>query len=179
LWNEPERFIQSYWSQFPGCWVHGDRAIRYEDGSFEVPGRSDDVLKVAGKRIGPSEMETLAGEIPGVTSAAAIGVPHPTKGDVAVLVLTVDSDHKDDDTLTGSVADRIEGSFGRPLRPAAVLVLDELPLTGSGKVHRRALRGWMTRQDPGDLSTVANPEVKTDILAGAERLASILEASGR
>ena len=174
LWREPERYLESYWQRFPGLWVHGDLAVRHEDGTFEIPGRSDDVMKLAGKRVGPSELEVLVAEVPGVTHTAVIGVPHPTKGEVAVVVVC--STRDDDPTLAEEIAERIEREFGKPLRPAAVLIVDELPLTRSGKVHRRVLRGWVTGRDPGDMSTVDNPEAEAAIADAAGALRSTLDS---
>jgi acetyl-CoA synthetase len=165
LWQDPERYLESYWSRYPGAWVQGDRAIRYDDGTFEVLGRSDDVLKVAGKRVGPVELESLATEIAGVTAAAAVGVDHPTKGQVPVLVVQVTS--KDGRDVETEVAERIATSFGKPLRPAAVLVVDDLPRTRSGKVHRRAVRAWVNGMDAGDLSSLENPEAEIGIRQAA------------
>jgi len=175
LWREPERYLDSYWRRIPDTWVHGDLAVRHQDGSFEVPGRSDDVMKIAGKRVGPSELEMLVDEISGITHSAVIGVPHSTKGEVPVVVVCA-ADGGDDSRLADEVAERIEKEFGKPMRPAAVLVVDALPLTRSGKVHRRVLRGWVTGRDPGDMSTVDNPNVESAIAAAAATLRAQLTA---
>ena len=157
LWREPERFIESYWSRWPGVWVHGDRAVRHEDGSWELPGRSDDIIKVGGKRIGPAEYEAAAGEVAGVAAVAAVGLPDALKGEAAVLVV-VPADSADRAGLPGRVRDHVAGVLGRALMPREVLLSDALPLTRSGKLHRRVLRGWLVEADPGDLSSLANPE---------------------
>jgi acetyl-CoA synthetase len=167
FWQEPERYVNTYWKRFEGMWVHGDRAIHHADGSYEVPGRSDDVIKVAGKRLGPSELESLASEVSGVISAAAVGIAHPTKGQVPVLVVTVTEERAGDDSLPDAVADHIASRFGKPMRPAAVLVVPDLPRTRSGKIHRRAVRGWVGGEDPGDLSSVDNVESADAIVAAA------------
>jgi len=178
LWREPERYVTSYWSTIPGLWVHGDRAVRYEDGSWEIIGRSDDVLKVAGKRVGPTEMESIAAEVEGVVAAAAVGVPHPTKGQVPVLVVVATAARKSDPSFPDEVADRVAQSFGKPLRPEAVLVVDAMPLTRSGKIHRRVLRGWVSGLDPGDLSTLDNPEIEAAIRAAAVPVRAAPEPAG-
>lgn len=162
LWGEPERYLEAYWSKFPGQWVQGDRAIRHEDGTFEVRGRSDDVLKVAGKRVGPAELESLAAEVKGVAAAAAVGVDHPTKGQVPVLVV-----QSVGDIAESAVADRIAVAFGKPMRPAAVLVVPDLPRTRSGKIHRRAVRAWVTGSDADDLSTLENPQAEIGVRLAA------------
>jgi acetyl-CoA synthetase len=178
LWREPERYLASYWSTIPGLWVHGDRAVRHEDGSWEIIGRSDDVLKIAGKRVGPTEMESIVAEVDGVLAAAAVGVPHPTKGQVPVVVVVLAATRKGDVSLPGEVADHVARSFGKPLRPEAVLVVDTMPRTRSGKIHRRVLRGWVSGQDPGDLSTLDNPEIEAAVRAASAPLRAALEVAG-
>ena len=176
FWNEPDRYLETYWTRLPGLWVHGDRAVRYADGSFTVPGRSDDLLKIAGKRVGPSELETLALEVDGVAAAAAVGVDDPTKGQLPVLVVAA-TERRGDPRLPGEVSDHIVAAMGRPMRPAAVLVVADLPRTRSGKTHRRAVRGWITGNDPGDLSSLDNPDVEEE-LRKAGAAASLDQGAG-
>jgi len=164
FWKEPDRYLQTYWSRWPDVWVHGDRAIIYEDGSAALPGRSDDLIKVAGKRVGPAEYESVAVEVPGVLAAAAVGIPDPVKGETAVVVCLPGTDAPPPEELEAAVAERITAAMGKPMRPSRVLVVDAVPLTRSGKVHRRALRGWLSGTDPGDLSNLDNPQVKETIL---------------
>jgi acetyl-CoA synthetase len=172
LWNEPERYLQSYWSRWPNVWVHGDWAVRHEDGSWEVLGRSDDVLKIAGKRVGPAEVESLATEFDEVVEAAAVSVPDSVAGEALVVLIQVSATAAEEgwEALTQSVSDRVAQALGKPLRPAAVVVVNELPLSRSGKVHRRALRAWLAETDPGDLSTLANPESARAVRAARHRL---------
>ena len=172
LWREPERYLETYWSHWSGVWFHGDRAIRYEDGSWELLGRSDDVLKIAGKRLGPVEVESVVISGGEVMMAAAVGIPDPIRGEVVALVIVPSLVTKDSnpDALAHSVADQVAHALGKPFRPAVVLVVDDIPLSRSGKVHRRAVRAWLTDTDPGDLSTVANLESREAIIAARERL---------
>ena len=163
FWREDDRYLATHWNRFPDVWVHGDQAIRYSDGSWELPGRSDDVIKIAGKRVGPTELESIATELETVTMAGAVGIPHPIKGEVPVIALRVSHPDIDENALTAAVADRIERALGKALRPYAVLVVSELPLTKSGKVHRRALRGWLTGADPGDLSSLDDAACEAEI----------------
>jgi acetyl-CoA synthetase len=152
----------------PGVWVHGDRAIRHLDGSWELPGRSDDLIKVAGKRVGPVEFESIATAVDGVEMAIAVGVPHELKGEV-VVILVQGSRVADRDTL-GLVAQSVSEQLGKPMRPYAVLAVDEVPLLRSGKLHRRAARAWLTGSDPGDLSSLANPSAREAVLAARTSL---------
>lgn len=173
LWMESERYLGTYWSHWPGVWFHGDRAIRYEDGSWELLGRSDDVLKVAGRRLGPVEVESVATDSDEIMMAAAVGIPDPVRGEAVALVIVPSLDAKNvrTDVLAHSIADRVARILGKPFRPAVVLVVDDLPLSRSGKVHRRAVRAWLTGTDPGDLSTVSNLEAREAIIAAKKHLA--------
>lgn len=157
LWRENKRYEEAYWSKFPGRWHQGDQAIRHADGSWEVPGRSDDVIKVAGKRVGPAELEALALDVSGVALAGAVGLPHPRKGLVPVIAITLSEDAEAGADPASAVSEAIERAMGKPMRPEAVVVVDELPVTRSNKVHRRALRSWLTDVDAGDLSALGNP----------------------
>lgn len=170
FWEEPQRYIETYWSRWDDVWVHGDRAVRFDDGTWELPGRSDDLIKVAGKRIGPVEYESLATEVEGVLAAAAIGVPDPVKGEVAAVVILPTDDSTDGDALASDVEEHIVAALGKAMRPAVVVAVPEIPLTRSGKVHRRAVRGWLAGEDPGDLSNLENPHARAAIAAAAQRL---------
>jgi len=175
FWQEPERYLQTYWSRWPGVWVHGDRAIRYADGTWELPGRSDDVMNVAGKRVGPVEYESVADQVDGVVGAAAVALPDPVKGEVAVVVVVPTSPTRSEaakQVLSEAVRARIVDVLGKAMAPSAVVVVDALPLTRSGKVHRRAVRSWLLAADPGDLSTLENPEVQEHFAVARQQLQS-------
>jgi acetyl-CoA synthetase len=171
FWGEPQRYLETYWSRWENVWLHGDRAIRHPDGTWELPGRSDDLIKVAGKRIGPVEYESLATEVEGVLAAAAVGIPHPVKGEVAaVVLLPAPGSTADPEELEDRVRSHITASLGKAMSPYAVVAVPDIPLTRSGKVHRRVVRGWMSGVDPGDLSNLENPESRQAIEAAAARL---------
>jgi acetyl-CoA synthetase len=158
FWNEPQRWTDTYTSTHRGIYLHGDRAIEYADGSWELPGRSDDLMKVGGKRIGPSEYEELATSVPGIATAAAVGIPDPLKGEAVVILVTTSGQHDiDESAIPQQVQERIGNALGKPFRASFVLVVSELPLTRSAKVHRRAIRAWLAQTDPGDLSNLDNP----------------------
>jgi acetyl-CoA synthetase len=164
FWKDPERWSETYKSKWPGLYLHGDRAIEFDDGSWEMPGRSDDLLKIGGKRIGPGEFESLAIEVPGVLNAAAVGVPDPIKGESVVLLIILEPDSNlNSNEVEENVKMRIESALGKPFRPSRVAAIDEIPLTRSGKVHRRALRSWIKGVPPGDLSNLLNPDSETSI----------------
>ena len=162
--SDRERYLDAYWRRLPGIWVHGDWAARDNDGFWYLHGRSDDTLKIAGKRVGPAELEAVAVAHPAVVEAAAIGVPDERLGEVAVLLVVVRQDAGiEPETIAREVRDQVGHGLGKPLRPAAVEIVRELPRTRSGKIMRRVARAAWLGQDPGDLSGLENPDAVTAI----------------
>jgi acetyl-CoA synthetase len=160
IWGDPERYLETYWQRFPGVWTHGDWASVDEDGYWFLHGRSDDTLNIAGKRIGPAELESAAVGHPGVIEAAAIGVPHDVKGEVAWLYCVRGPG---EDVSPEDVAAVVARELGKAFAPDRVLFVSALPKTRSAKVVRRAVRARALGQDPGDLSTLENPEALEEI----------------
>ena len=160
IWGDPERYLDTYWRRFPGVWTHGDWASVDEDGYWFLHGRSDDTLNVAGKRIGPAELESAAVNHPAVAEAAAIGVPHEVKGEVPWLfcVLRPGAEASAEDVSTA-----VTDELGKSFRPERILFVSALPRTRSAKIVRRAVRARALGQDPGDLSTLENPESLEEI----------------
>ena len=160
IWGDRERYLETYWSRFPGVWTHGDWASIDEDGYWYLHGRSDDTLNIAGKRIGPAELESAAVGHPAVVEAAAIGMPHDIKGEVAWLycVLAAGVEASADD-----VAAAVSHELGKAFAPDRVLFVSALPKTRSAKIVRRAVRARALGLDPGDLSTLENPEALEEI----------------
>ncbi len=154
FWNDPERYLETYWSRLPGTWVHGDWAIVDADGYWYIRGRSDDTLKVAGKRVGPAEVEAAASAHPSVVEAAAIGVPHAVKGEAIVVVCTLRAGETDGPELQAAIGRRVVEDLGKTLRPEAIVVVPALPKTRSGKIMRRVIRAAYLGLDPGDLSAL-------------------------
>jgi acetyl-CoA synthetase len=184
FWGEKERYLETYWSRFENIWVHGDWAIEDEDGHWYILGRSDDTLKVAGKRVGPAEVESLLVAHELVSEAAVIGVPDEIKGTamVAFCVLTGDAGAKSSPTYEGGVAaasaDGVALSFktleselkalvahdmGKPLAPSKIHLVSALPKTRNAKVMRRVIRAAYLGEDPGDLSALENPGAVDEI----------------
>jgi acetyl-CoA synthetase len=157
FWRDPERYEETYWSRFPGMWVHGDWARIDPDGHWFILGRSDDTLKIAGKRVGPAEVESAATGHPAVLEAAAIGVPHEIKGEAVVVMAVLRPGVSDDDGLRAGISARIVAELGKPLRPEAVEIVPALPKTRSGKVMRRVIRAGYLGLDPGDISSLDDP----------------------
>jgi acetyl-CoA synthetase len=167
FWNDPERYLDAYWRRWPGTWVHGDWALIDDDGYWYIRGRSDDTLKVAGKRVGPAEVEAAATAHPSVVEAAAIGVPHEVKGEAIVVVATLRRGETDDEELRASISQRVVDDLGKTLRPEAVVVVSALPKTRSGKIMRRVVRAAYLGLDPGDLSALDDPTTIAAIAAAA------------
>ena len=166
FWRDPEKYLTTYWSRFPNVWVHGDWARIDADGFWYIEGRSDDTLKVAGKRVGPAEVESAATAHPAVLEAAAIGVPHELKGEAIALFAVLRPGHEPTQDLADEVADTIARSLGRPLRPDAVRFVTELPRTRNAKILRRVIRGaYLGQADLGDLSALENPDAVARIRA--------------
>jgi acetyl-CoA synthetase len=164
------RYFQTYWSRFENTWVHGDWARIDGEGYWYIEGRSDDTLKIAGKRVGPAEVESAAVAHPAVSEAAAIGVPHEIKGEAIVVFVVPRPLHPPTDELARSVQDKIAEILGKPLRPEAVRFVTQLPKTRNGKILRRVIRGaYLGKSDLGDLSSLENPAAVNEVrsLAGS------------
>ena len=160
VWGDDERYLETYWRRFPGVWTHGDWASIDEDGYWFLHGRSDDTLNIAGKRIGPAELESAALDHPSVAEAAAIGVPHEVKGETAwIFVALKPGAEEDADGIKAAVA----AALGKAFAPERVLFVSALPKTRSAKIVRRAVRAKALGEDPGDLSTLENPETLEEI----------------
>jgi acetyl-CoA synthetase len=154
IWNDPKRYIDAYWSRFPGMWYHGDWASVDEDGHWFVHGRADESMNVAGRKVGPAEVEEAMMQHPGVSEAAVIGVPDELKGE-AIVGYAVSKPGVPVDPA-GVCATVVE-VLGPTFRPREVRVVAELPKTQSGKIVRRLIRQQYLGEALGDLSTVANP----------------------
>ncbi len=164
FWRDPRQYLATYWGRFPDVWVHGDWARIDEDGFWYIEGRSDDTLKVAGKRVGPAELESAATAHPAVLEAAAIGVPHGLKGEGIVVFVVLRPGREPSDGVAREIEDTVVERLGRPLRPEAVRFLTELPRTRNAKILRRVIRGaYLGQADLGDLSALENPEAVAQI----------------
>jgi acetyl-CoA synthetase len=160
VWGDDERYLDTYWRRFPGTWTHGDWASVDEDGYWFLHGRSDDTLNIAGKRIGPAELESAAISSGIVAEAAAVGVPHAVKGEAAwVFCVLKPGEAEDDERVAGAVTE----ALGKAFKPERILWVGALPKTRSAKIVRRAVRARVLGKDPGDLSSLENPESLEEI----------------
>jgi acetyl-CoA synthetase len=162
LWRDPERYLDTYWRKIDGVWVHGDFAMKDSEGFWYIFGRSDDTIKVAGKRVGPSEVEGLLLATGLAAEAAAISVPDPTKGAAVVCVCVPKSQPCGKQTVDALVSAVVDG-LGAAFRPKDVLLVPDLPKTRNMKVMRRVVRAAYLGEATGDLSAILNPASVNDI----------------
>ena len=168
FWGDRQRYLDTYWSRFEGVWVHGDWAyVDPEDGLWYVLGRSDDTIKVAGKRLGPAEVESVLVGHPWVAESAAIGVPDELKGEALVCFVVLRANRQASDQLAAELSDLVATALGKPLRPKAIHFVGDLPRTRNAKILRRVVKSVYIGQDPGDLSSLENPSALAAI--GATR----------
>ncbi len=159
IWNDPQRYLDAYWSRWPGVWYHGDWALVDEDGQWFLQGRADESFNVAGRKVGPAEVETCLIAHGSVSEAAVIGVPDELTGEsvVAFVVLKGDAEAAELTNVNGELSAHVARSMGPTFRPRAIHAVAELPKTQSGKVVRRLIRQAYLREPLGDTSTVENP----------------------
>lgn len=160
LWEGDERYLEEYWSTFedPPMWDHGDWAQKDSDGFWFLHGRADDALNVAGRKVGPAEVEGALMDHEAVNQAAAVGVPDDTTGTAVVTYVVLEEGTEESDELREELRAQVGEELGKPFRPREVLFVAEFPKTQSGKVVRRAIQASYTGEELGDLSSIENPE---------------------
>jgi len=158
FWGDDERYLDSYWRRFDETWVHGDFAAIDDDGLWYILGRSDDTINVAGKRLGPAEVEALLNAHDAVAESAAIGVPHEVKGSEVVAFVVLRSDAEANEDLREALMQEVVGELGKPLRPREIRFTNALPKTRNAKVMRRLIRNAYLGEDLGDTSSLEDPE---------------------
>ncbi|HQX55467.1 MAG TPA: AMP-binding protein [Pyrinomonadaceae bacterium] len=176
FWQEKERYLDTYWRRFKDIWVHGDFAMRDKDGHWFILGRSDDTLKVAGKRVGPAEVESILVSHPSVIEAAVIGVPDDDKGTAMVAFCVIGGqtslitgENNDDEkqarilALQSELKTLVVRDMGKPLAPSKIHFVSAIPKTRNAKVMRRVIRSAYLGEDAGDLSALENPDSVEDI----------------
>jgi acetyl-CoA synthetase len=165
FWRDPQRYIDSYWSRWPDTWVHGDWAAIDDDGLWYILGRSDDTIKIAGKRLGPAEVESILVAHPQVSEAAAVGVPDPIKGEALVCFCVLrkgaNGDVDPSIAIRTSLAAELKGNvardLGKALAPRDVFFVPDIPKTRNAKVMRRVVRAAYIGEELGDTSALENP----------------------
>ena len=162
LWNDDKRYIDNYWSVIKNFWVHGDLASRDEDGHWFLHGRSDDTIKVSGKRIGPSELESAIIKTGKIKEVAAVGIPDEKKGS-RIILSVVPLNAKDPDMKEEYLNNLIIKDLGKSFKPDKIIFVKDLPKTRNMKIMRRVIKSCLVNQDPGDVSTLLNPESVEEI----------------
>jgi acetyl-CoA synthetase len=157
FWNDRQRYIDTYWSRFENVWVHGDFAAIDDDGLWYILGRSDDTIKVAGKRLGPAEVESILNADDRVTESAAIGVPHEVKGQEVVAFVVLKNSIAPSDDIRKELMARLIDELGKPLKPRDIRFVNALPKTRNAKVMRRVIRAAFLGDDPGDVTSLEDP----------------------
>ncbi len=168
LWNDAKRYLDTYWRRWRDVWDHGDWAMIDEDGCWFVQGRADDTLNIAGKRIGPAEVESALIESGLVSEAAAVGVPDELKGEAIVAFAVLMPNVEPTDGLRRRLIESVAERMGKHGRPKTVLFVEDLPKTRSAKILRRVIRAkYLGEEDLGDLSSLQNPDA-VDAIASAQ-----------
>jgi acetyl-CoA synthetase len=164
--HDDARYLATYFERFgQGVWYHGDWAYVDEDGFWFLHGRSDDTIKVAGKRVGPAEVEAAVVGHPAASEAAAIGVPDDLKGEAVVVFVVLKSGKAESEDLRRDLSDAVVTELGKTLRPKEIRFVDALPKTRSAKIVRGAIRDRWLGRPPGDLASVENPAALDAIAA--------------
>jgi acetyl-CoA synthetase len=158
FWKDRQRYLDTYWGRWEDVWVHGDWALVDDDGLWYILGRSDDTIKVAGKRIGPAEIESILVGHPAVREAAAIGIPDEMKGSQLICFCVLNNPEMESDKLRSELRARVAREMGKALQPGAVEIISDLPKTRNGKIMRRVILKAYLHQDEGDPSSLVNPE---------------------
>lgn len=166
FWNNPDRYLATYWSRWPGVWAHGDWAQRDEDGHWYILGRSDDTLKIAGKRVGPAEVESVLVSHGAVAEAAVIGAPHDVKGECMIAFCVLSPDRSGTPELGMELQSLVASELGKPLQPDRVHFVPALPKTRNAKIMRRVIKAAYLQQDPGDVTALEDPRT-VDLIRGA------------
>ncbi|MCB9895595.1 MAG: AMP-binding protein [Planctomycetes bacterium] len=159
LWKNEAKYLETYWSKFPNTWNHGDWAKVDGEGYWFLFGRADDTMKIAGRRVGPGEIESALIDHDAVSEAAAIGVPDELKGTEVVCFVVLHKQFKETEELRAELVQTVVNALGKVDRPKDVKFVDDLPKTRSAKILRRLIqKKYLGEKEIGDLSSVANPE---------------------
>ncbi|MBC7335800.1 MAG: AMP-binding protein, partial [Clostridia bacterium] len=163
IYGDPQRYVDQYWSRFPGMYFTGDGAARDKDGYLWLLGRVDDVINVSGHRISTMEVESALVEHPAVAEAAAIGKAHEVKGQALAVFVTLKEGIKGTPELVQELKAHVAAKIGALARPDDIFFTAELPKTRSGKIMRRLLRDIAEGRALGDTTTLADPGVITEL----------------
>jgi len=163
FWKDRERYLDTYWSRWENIWVHGDWAAIDGDGLWYILGRSDDTIKIAGKRLGPAEVESVLVSHPAVIEAAVIGIPDQIKGSAVVCFCILGPGFEPNDQLRADLQAKVTVEMGKPLKPKEIKFVSDLPKTRNAKVMRRIIRNAYLGADLGDTSSLLNLKAVDEI----------------
>lgn len=169
FWGDKQRYLDTYWSRWENVWVHGDFAAVDNDGLWYILGRSDDTIKIAGKRLGPAEVESILVRHEAIVEAAAIGVPHEVKGSELILFAVTSPGVERSAVLRQELHEMVVAAMGKPLAPKAILFVNDLPKTRNAKVMRRMIRAAYLGLELGDTSSLVNPAAVEEIMKAGGR----------
>jgi acetyl-CoA synthetase len=158
FWKDKQRYLETYWSKYPDIWFHGDYAAIDDDGLWYILGRSDDTIKVAGKRLGPAEFESIVNSFPAVTESAAIAIPHPVKDNEVVIFCVLKENIEPTEVLRRELLDLVTNELGKPLKPKEIKFVTALPKTRNAKVINRLIRSVYLGIETGDVSSLEDPK---------------------
>ena len=158
FWNDHDRYLETYWTKYPGTWYHGDWALVDKDGFWFLLGRADDVIKVAGRRVGPAEIESILNSHPSILESACVGLYDEVKGEKLYCFVSLKPNAKKGEETSSSAKRLVSQNLGKTLEPDKIIFVEDLPRTRSGKIIRRLIRSVVSNEPLGETSTMENPE---------------------
>ena len=170
IWGDDERYVKTYWSKFPGVFYPGDYAVKDEDGYFWILGRADEVIKVAGHRLGTYELESALVQHPAVAEAAVVGIPDPVKGEVPVALVVLKQGVQPSDRLKEELNKWVRDQVGPVASFKDIHFVTKLPKTRSGKIMRRVIRAVLTNAPIGDVTTLEDETSVDEVKKAYEEL---------
>jgi acetyl-CoA synthetase len=168
IWGDPDRFVDTYWSRFPGKYFPGDGAKRDADGYYWLLGRVDDIMLISGHNISTTEVESALVSHPAVAEAAVVGRKDPITGQAIAAFVTLRGTVEGDDALIEELRDHVANVIGPIAKPQSIVFTPDLPKTRSGKIMRRLLQDISEQRQLGDVTTLANADIVHDIQAKAD-----------
>jgi len=174
VYNDPDRYKETYWSKFKGLYYTADYAIKDEEGYFWLLGRADEILKVAGHRIGTAEIESATVAAPFAAEAAVVGMADPIKGEVIILFVILKEGYKPDASLKKKIIDNIRSQIGPFAPPQEVYFVEKLPKTRSGKIMRRILKAIVQDKPIGDVTTLEDEASVEEIKTAYEEFKKVI-----
>ena len=173
VWGDHPRFVNTYLTQFPGHYFTGDYAQIDDEGYYFILGRSDDVIKVSGHRLGSAEVEAAINSHPKVAESAVIPYPHPVKGSTIFAYITLMNDDDANDELKKDIQKHVRSVAGPAVYPEVIMFANAVPKTRSGKIMRRILKAVAEQKDIGNTMTLANPEVVEGLIQRRKMMGEI------